>query len=211
MVALIDYGSGNVRSVSKAVEFLGAPVTLTSSPGEIAAARAVVLPGVGHFGDCVENLRSRGLWEPIADWIGAGRPFLGICVGYQMLFEGSEEAPGAGGFGFFPGIVRRFQSGSLKVPQIGWNQLDLPDPAHWMWRGLARRPSYYFVHSYYPFLTTPECATAYSEYGVRFAASACRGNVAGVQFHPEKSQGNGVRLIRNFLLEAGVELPAQSP
>jgi imidazole glycerol phosphate synthase glutamine amidotransferase subunit len=144
------------------------------------------------------------LWEPLAGWLAEGRPFLGICVGYQMLFEGSEEAPGAGGFGFFPGMVRRFDAPALKVPQIGWNALEQPDPGHWMWRGLAGRPSFYFVHSYYPDLADPTRATGFAEYGVRFAASAADGRVAGVQFHPEKSQANGLRLLRNFLAESGV-------
>lgn len=199
MIALIDYGSGNLRSVRKALEFVGADVALVTGPDGWAEWQAVVLPGVGHFGDCVANLHARGLWEPLAAWLAAGRPFLGICVGYQMLFDGSEEAPAARGFGFFRGTVRRFTECGLKIPQIGWNALALAAPDHWLFAGLPDRPFVYFVHSYYPAAADPATVTAYAEYGDRFPASAARGPVVGVQFHPEKSQAVGLTMLTNFV------------
>lgn len=197
MLALIDYGSGNIHSVINALRREHADVELISDPARLADADAVVLPGVGAFGDCVRGLQSRGLWEPIAEWLAADKPFLGICVGYQMLFDESEESPGVRGFGFFPGKVKRFSTPGLKVPQIGWNQLDLrPHP---LWRGLPARPHVYFVHSYFPAPKNDADVTAFSTYGETFAASAARGRVAGVQFHPEKSQAVGLGILRNFI------------
>ncbi len=198
MIALIDYGSGNIRSVQKALDHEGAQVELVSTGEALSRANAVVLPGVGAFADCVEGIRSRGLWEPIADWLESGKPFLGICVGYQMLFEGSEEADASvRGFGFFKGRVKRFTTPGLKIPQIGWNALDLnPHP---LWAGLPERPHLFFVHSFFPEAANPQEVTSTAVYGERFAASAARGPVAGVQFHPEKSQAVGLRILRNFI------------
>jgi glutamine amidotransferase len=199
-VALIDYGSGNVRSVRKALEHEGAGVALVSDPAQLGGFDKVVLPGVGAFGDCVRNLRQRGMWEPLEKWMAADKPFLGICVGYQLLFESSEEAPGERGFGFFPGVVQRFRSG-LKVPQIGWNELAIRQPVDPLLRGIGSdAPAHvYFVHSYYPNPTDPDVVTSTATYGETFAATASRGNVAGVQFHPEKSQTTGLRILRNFI------------
>jgi imidazole glycerol phosphate synthase glutamine amidotransferase subunit len=197
MLALIDYGSGNIHSVINALRHEGADVELISDPARLVDADAVVLPGVGAFGDCVRGLQSRGLWEPLAAWLAADKPFLGICVGYQMLFEESEESPGIRGFGFFAGQVKRFSTAGLKVPQIGWNQLDLrPHP---LWRGLPDQPHVYFVHSYFPDSTEPSVVIANSTYGETFAAAAARGRIAGVQFHPEKSQAVGLGILRNFI------------
>ena len=196
-VALIDYGSGNVRSVFNALRQHGADVRLTADPAEIARAARIVLPGVGAFVDCVNGLKERGLWEIMHAVLLDGRPFLGICVGYQMLFEGSEESLGVSGFGFFAGKVRRFSSPGIKIPQIGWNSLDLvPHP---LWRGLPANPYVYFVHSYYPEPRDPAIVIARSTYGESFAAAAARGSVAGVQFHPEKSQAVGLAILKNFL------------
>lgn len=199
MLALIDYGSGNIRSVTNALQHEGADVELVSDPARLAGADGIVLPGVGAFGDCVRGLQTRGLWEPLAAWLAADRPFLGICVGYQMLFEESEESPGVRGFGFFGGKVKRFTTPGLKVPQIGWNQLDLATPAHPLWRGLPPQPHVYFVHSFFPEPTDPSVITARTTYGETFAASAARGRTAGVQFHPEKSQAIGLAILRNFI------------
>ena len=206
MIALIDYGSGNLRSVSKALQHEGAEVRLVSASDGLDGATAVVLPGVGAFGDCVQNLRSRGLWEPLGDWLAADKPFLGICVGYQMLFESSEEAPGESGFGFFKGRVKRFETAGLKVPQIGWNTLDFSDAAHPLWRGLPDPAYVYFVHSYFPVPDDSSIVTSSTTYGETFAASAARGNVAAVQFHPEKSQETGLAILRNFVLNLGSEI-----
>jgi glutamine amidotransferase len=199
MIALIDYGSGNLRSVDNALRSQGAHVEILSDPTHLERADAVVLPGVGAFGDCVQQIRQRGFWEPLQQWIAADRPFLGICVGYQVLFEGSEEAPDAAGMGFFQGQVRRFDTPGLKVPQIGWNSLELTAPGHALWRGLPENPHVFFVHSFYPQPTASTEVIATCEYGNRFAAAAARGRVAGVQFHPEKSQAVGLGILRNFL------------
>lgn len=200
MIALIDYGSGNIRSVFKALQKEGATVELVSTPEPLEQADGVVLPGVGAFSDCVEGIRSRGLWEPICRWLETGKPFLGICVGYQLLFEESEESTGATpGFGFFRGRVRRFSTPGLKVPQIGWNSLHLDQPGHPLWAGLPENPHVFFVHSYYPVPENPAEVTSSATYGETFAASAARGRVAGVQFHPEKSQEVGLTILRNFI------------
>ncbi len=201
MLALIDYGSGNIHSVINALRHEGGDVELISDPARLADADAVVLPGVGAFGDCVRGLQTRGLWEPLATWLAADKPFLGICVGYQMLFEESEESPGVRGFGFFAGKVKRFSTPGLKVPQIGWNQLKLATPRHALWRGLPAQPHVYFVHSYFPEAADPSVIIAGSTYGETFAAAAARGRVTGVQFHPEKSQAVGLGILRNFIAQ----------
>jgi len=200
MIALIDYGSGNIRSVFKALQHEGAAVQLVNTAAALEQADAVVLPGVGAFADCVRGIQSRGLWEPLQAWLGSGKPFLGICVGYQLLFDESEEArDGSRGFGFFAGKVKRFTTPGIKVPQIGWNALTLAMPDHRLWRDLPENPHVYFVHSYFPVPEEPSVIAATSEYGEVFAASTARDNVAGVQFHPEKSQGVGLRILRNFV------------
>ena len=196
-VALIDYGAGNVRSVYNALKFLGADALLTDRAEEIKAASRVILPGVGAFGDCVRGLKERGLWETTRECLSDGRPFLGICVGYQMLFEESEESPGVEGLGFFKGKVRKFSTPGLKVPQIGWNALDLTP--HPLWANLGKNPHVYFVHSYYCEPADPSVVIAKCTYGQTFAAAAARGPVSGVQFHPEKSQEAGLGILRNFL------------
>src|SRR4051812_7877834 len=182
MLALIDYGSGNIRSVQNALQHEGGDVALVSKPEELVHAEAVVLPGVGAFGDCVHGLQSRGLWDSMLDWMRSGRPFLGICVGYQLLFEGSEESPGVRGFGFFEGTVKRFSTPGLKVPQIGWNELEATSSGHTLWQDLPPHPHVYFVHSYFPVPGDPSIITSYCTYGERFAASVARENVAAVQF-----------------------------
>jgi glutamine amidotransferase len=196
-VALIDYGAGNVRSVYNALKFLGTDARLSDDPDEIKSAGRVILPGVGAFGDCVRGLKQRGLWDTTRECLSDGRPFLGICVGYQMLFEESEESPGVLGLGFFEGKVRRFSTPGLKVPQIGWNELEVSP--HPLWNNLGAHPHVYFVHSYYCEPRDSSIVIARSTYGVAFAAAAARGPVAGVQFHPEKSQDVGLGILRNFL------------
>ncbi len=197
MIALIDYGSGNIRSVHNALEREGAEVELVSTSAGLESADAVVLPGVGAFGDCAKGIRDRGLWEPLSDWLDADRPFLGICVGYQLLFEAGEESPNVRGFGYFGGQVVRFRRRELKIPQIGWNALDLRP--HALWDRLPPNPHVYFVHSYYPEPAQESEIIARSTYGETFAASAARGRVVGTQFHPEKSQAVGLRILQNFI------------
>ena len=197
MIALIDYGSGNIRSVCKALQREGAEVELVDSPDRLANAQAVVLPGVGAFGDCVRNLKSRNLWDPMRSWLDSGKPFLGICVGYQLLFDSSEEDPLEKGFGFFRGKVKRFNEVGLKIPHMGWNTIAPVE--HPLWEGLPPEPSLFFVHSYFPVPEEESIITSRTTYGETFSASAARGRVAAVQFHPEKSQALGLRILRNFI------------
>ena len=198
LLGLIDYGSGNLRSVSKALDKIGARVEILDTPQRLDQMDAVVLPGVGAFGDCAEQLQRRGLWDPIADWLQAERPFLGICLGYQLLFESSEETPGVAGFGRFAGAVRRFTAPDLKVPQIGWNALHFTRPDALLWQGLEDGSHVYFVHSYYPQPSDSAIVAATAEYGATFAAAVEQRTTMGVQFHPEKSQDAGLAMLRNF-------------
>ena len=199
LLGLIDYGSGNLRSVGKALTKIGARVELLASPERLDEMDAIVLPGVGAFGDCASQLHARGLWEPLADWLRADRPFLGVCLGYQLLFESSEETPGVAGFGRFAGAVRRFHAPGLKVPQIGWNALDFRQPGARLWRGLENGSHVYFVHSYHPIPADPDVVAATTDYGGPFAAAVEQGSTMGVQFHPEKSQSAGLTMLGNFV------------
>jgi glutamine amidotransferase len=196
-VAVIDYDAGNTLSVTRALEKVGARVDLTADPERVARADAVVLPGVGAFGDCVRKLAERGMDEACREAYAGGKPFLGVCVGLQVLFEGSEESPDAAGLGILPGKVVRFDGGELKVPHMGWNQLDAAR-AHPVLEGLDGE-AFYFVHSYYPEPEREDDLLGTAEYGARFCAAAGRENLAAVQFHPEKSSRAGLRLYENFL------------
>ena len=196
-IGVVDYGSGNLRSVCKALEASGASTTLVSDASRLEGFDAIVVPGVGSFGDCAANLQATGLWDPLREWIQAGRPYLGICLGYQLLFESSEESPGVGGLGVLPGTVVRFSDAGLKVPHMGWNSLsDLKGP---IFEGLPEETSFYFVHSFYPVPADPALASSTCKYGCRFAASISRGALHATQFHPEKSQAAGLAVLRNFL------------
>jgi len=201
VIALIDYDSGNLRSVQKALLKVGADVRVARSPGEMAGAYAVVLPGVGAFDDCVNAMRRQDLLGAIKEFIGSGRPFLGICVGYQALFERSEEFNScAAGLGVFRGSVVRFsERHGLKIPQIGWNQLQLVRPDCPLYRGIAEGSYVYFVHSFYPQPLDPGIVATRTDYGDTFASSVWRDNVFATQFHPEKSQKVGLQLLKNFL------------
>jgi len=196
-IGVVDYGSGNLRSVSKALEVTGASTCLITSPEQLASVDAVVVPGVGSFGDCASNLRATGLWEPIRQWVLAGRPYLGICLGYQLLFDASAESPGVEGMGIVKGSVVRFAPGGLKVPHMGWNSLRaLRGP---LFGGLPESTPTYFVHSFYPVPAEPDIVSALCEYGSPFAAAISSGAVHATQFHPEKSQAAGINILRNFL------------
>ncbi|MCD6352465.1 MAG: imidazole glycerol phosphate synthase subunit HisH [Armatimonadetes bacterium] len=197
MIAVVDYGMGNLGSVEKALKFVGADARLTDDPADVAAADAVVLPGVGAFDDCVAGLRDRGLIRPVLAAIEAAKPFLGICLGLQVLFESSEEAQREKGLGLFRGQVVRFRH-DLKIPQIGWNQifrrLDAPH--------LASVPDgawVYFVHSYHVAPEDESLIATVTEYGYEFVSSVWRDNVFASQFHPEKSQRVGLQILRNFV------------
>jgi glutamine amidotransferase len=199
-IGLVDYGSGNLRSVERALEHSGALVKHILRPSDAAGCTALVVPGVGSFGDCAAQLRGAGLWDFIRDWLAADRPYLGICLGYQLLFESSEESPGVDGFGALKGKVVHFpKEGGLKIPHMGWNQLHIAKPHDRLMRELGTDPDFYFVHSYYPVPGDESVVTSTCRYGVEFAASVTRGNVSAVQFHPEKSQTLGLAMLRNFI------------
>ncbi len=198
--ALIDYNMGNLGSVAKALESVGAQVEVITSGRELAGFERCVLPGVGHFGDGMENLKSRGFDRAIQDYLAAGTGrFLGICLGMQMLLEGSDEAPGVPGLGVARGRVLRFPAGREKVPHMGWNSIR-PRAGETLFEGLPEPGYFYFVHSYY--VPVEEGLTlAEGEYILPFSAAIGRGRWAAVQFHPEKSQRAGLGLLRNFLGE----------
>ncbi|MDE3067560.1 MAG: imidazole glycerol phosphate synthase subunit HisH [Verrucomicrobiota bacterium] len=201
MIALLDYGSGNLRSAQKALLKVGAEVKIAQAPGDIAGAGAMVLPGVGAFDDCINALRRQELLEAAREFIRSGKPFLGICVGYQALFERSEEFNScAAGLGIFQGSVVRFPDKSgLKVPQIGWNQIEIARPDCPIFRGVPNGSYVYFVHSFFPRPADDSIVATRTEYGGTFASSVWRENVFATQFHPEKSQRVGLQLLKNFV------------
>jgi glutamine amidotransferase len=205
VIALIDYGAGNLRSVHKALKHLGADVHLVTQPNQMQGARSLVLPGVGAFDDCLNALRRQSLLEACREAIQAGMPFLGICVGYQALFERSEEFNScAAGLGVFPGTVVRFTGRpGLKIPQIGWNEVTLTRPDCPLFRGIPSGTHFYFVHSFYPLPADRSIVAAETEYGDRFASAIWKDNVFATQFHPEKSQKIGLQLLQNFLSLVG--------
>jgi len=201
MIALLDYGSGNLRSVHKALLKVGADVRIARRPEEMRDARGVVLPGVGAFDDCIHALQKQSLLEASREFIKSGRPFLGICVGYQALFEKSEEFNScAAGLGVFQGSVVRFPNGNgLKVPQIGWNQLDIVQPACPLFQGVENGSYVYFVHSFFPKPADSSIVATKTNYGESFASSVWKDNIFATQFHPEKSQKVGLQLLKNFV------------
>jgi len=200
VIALLDYGSGNLRSVHKALLKVGAEVRVAQRPGEIGDARGVVLPGVGAFDDCIQAMGRQGLLDAAREFIRAGRPFLGICVGYQALFEKSEEFNScAAGLAVFPGKVVRFSNGhGLKIPQIGWNQIEIVKPECPLFRGVPSGSYVYFVHSFFPRPEAASIVATRTTYGETFASAVWRDNVFATQFHPEKSQSVGMTMLANF-------------
>lgn len=201
MIALLDYGSGNLRSVHKALLKVGANVRIVQHPEGMRDARGVVLPGVGAFDDCINALRKQELLEASRAFIQTGRPFLGICVGYQALFERSEEFNScAAGLGVFAGRVVRFpEQPGLKVPQIAWNQIAITQTNCPLYRGVANGSYVYFVHSFFPKPADASIIATTTHYGETFASSVWKENVFATQFHPEKSQKVGLQLLRNFV------------
>lgn len=196
MIAIVDYGMGNLRSVQKAFEHMGYEAVLTREPAVLADAGHVVLPGVGAFGDAMGNLRAFGLVGPILGAIESGRPFLGICLGLQLLFSESEEMGRYAGLGVFPGKIVRFRI-SRKVPHIGWNQIHICQESPLL-AGISDGSFAYFVHSFYAEPADKNSVLATSDYEIDFASVVGRGQVFGIQFHPEKSQEVGLRILRNF-------------
>lgn len=199
MIAIIDYDAGNIKSVEKALQFLGEEVNVTRDAAAILGADGVILPGVGAFGDAMGKLHSYGLVDVIHRYVETGRPFLGICLGLQLLFEESEESPGVKGLHLLDGkIVKIPAKNGLKVPHIGWNDLGFPHEGK-LFRGLQEHPYVYFVHSYYLQAADEKIVTAVADYGVRIHASVEQGNVFACQFHPEKSSDVGMQILRNFI------------
>lgn len=205
VIAVLDYGSGNLRSVFKALIKVGAEAQLAQTPDEMKDASAVVLPGVGAFDDCINALRKQELLEAAKDSIDRGKPFLGICVGYQALFESSEEYNScAAGMGVFKGKVKRFDEASgLKIPQIGWNQVEYAKENCPLFAGIPDGSHFYFVHSFYPQPEDDSIVASRTDYGGLFSSAVWKDNVFATQFHPEKSQGVGLKLLENFVKLAG--------
>jgi glutamine amidotransferase len=208
MIALLDYGAGNIRSVEKALRFVGAEVQRMASPDSLSGAHGVVLPGVGAFDDCINSMQRQELLGATREWIQSGRPFLGICVGYQALFERSEEFNSCAlGLGVFRGPVVKFQptaeEPALKIPQIGWNQVELTSDKCPLFQGIPTSSYFYFVHSFFPKPEDASVVASYTQYGKPFASAVWKDNVYATQFHPEKSQANGLRLLKNFVDLAG--------
>ena len=199
-LGMIDYGRGNLRSVINACRALGHDPTLVTTPEGLDGLTHLIFPGQGAFGDCMDSLNRLGLADPLRGWIEAGKPYFGICVGFQLLFESSEECPGTDGLGVFKGHVKRFTSYDIKIPHMGWNAVDLKNPNSPFWEGFEGEPYFYFVHSYYPDGVDPEVVTANCTYGQEtFCAGIERGGLLAVQYHPEKSQHAGLQLLGNFL------------
>jgi glutamine amidotransferase len=195
-VAIIDYGVGNLRSVEKAFAAAGSAAVISDDERVLRKAEALVLPGVGAFGACMSALRARGFDALVCERAARGVPLLGVCVGMQLLFEESEEFGRTDGLGLLKGRVRRFNS-DLRVPHVGWNSVEAKRP-HPLFAGVENESFFYFVHSYYCEADDPEDVVGETEYGVAYASVVARGAVCGVQFHPEKSQSAGLRLLRNF-------------
>jgi len=198
MIAIIDYGMGNLSSVFKALKKLGADVAITDKVSEIRKAGSVILPGVGHFGDGMKNLKSSGMVDVVRESIADKKPFLGICLGMQLLMEDSEEAPGVEGLGIFKGKVVRFKKSSLKVPHMGWNDITMKGKNPNL-KGIRDGTFFYFVHSYYVKPVDSEISVATCNYGVDFAACLGKDNVFATQFHPEKSQDAGLQILKNWI------------
>jgi glutamine amidotransferase len=196
MIGIVDYGMGNLRSVEKAFERVGGEVRIITRPEEVPEASKLVVPGQGEFGDAVANLARSGLDRAVREAIERGTPFLGICLGFQLLFESSEESPGAKGFGVLPGKVARFPPGE-RVPHIGWNQIAVHRSAPLL-SGVADGGFFYFAHSYYCIPADPSDVVATTDYGFEYASVVARDGLIGVQFHPEKSQDLGLRILANF-------------
>jgi glutamine amidotransferase len=205
MITIIDYGMGNLRSVQKGFEKVGSAARVTADPREVEQAGRLVLPGVGAFRDCMENLRQGGFIEPILRHVESGRPFLGICLGLQLLFTESEEFGLHRGLDIIPGKVVRFPAGlrqadeELKVPHMGWNQIEIRRPAP-LFKGIDDGVSVYFVHSYYVVPEDESTVATVTDYGIPFCSAVWRDNVMATQFHPEKSQQVGLKILKNFAM-----------
>lgn len=199
MIAVIDYGAGNLQSVVKAFHFIGCDILVTTDQKELKQASAAVLPGVGAFGDAMNCLKQSDFVNPVLDFIESGKPFLGICLGLQLLFEGSEETPGVNGLGVLKGkIIKIPAETGLKIPHIGWNSLVVKENAG-LFKNLEPNPYVYFVHSYYLKAENPDVVSSTTNYGIEIDASVQRNNLFATQFHPEKSGKTGLQMLKNFV------------
>ena len=196
MIAIIDYGVGNLFSVEKAFTAIGEEVKVTGEAEDLKAADKLVLPGVGAFGDCMKNLESTGLIPVILEQINNNKPLLGICVGLQILFEGSEESPNAKGLGIFKGMVKRINAPHLKIPHMGWNAVSTQNN---LFKGLKDNSYFYFVHSYHAMPEDHSLITAITEYSETLTAAVAKDNIYATQFHPEKSGDVGLQILKNFV------------
>lgn len=198
MIAIIDYGMGNLRSVQKALENAGACAHIVTTPEDIRNADKLVLPGVGAMKPAMERLEELGLVAPIKAYILSGKPFLGICLGFQLLFDTSTEGGLVKGLGILDGTVERFPD-TVKVPQMGWNQLQITQKNCPMFKGVAEGAAVYFCHSFFTKPSDARISATTTDHGITYTSSVCSGNIWGVQFHPEKSQGVGLSILRNFV------------
>ena len=220
MIIIVDYGMGNLRSVSKALEKVGAKVKVSGDPKDVLRAEKLIVPGVGAFRDAMAELNSRRLIAPIKEFVGSGKPFLGLCLGLQLIFSESEEGGMSKGLGLIKGKVVRFKSKKLKIPHMGWNQLWTADSGQRsavrkdlhaerctlnaktfcpLLKGIPEGAYVYFVHSYYAVPDNKRCVAAWTDYGVKFPSVICSDNIYATQFHPEKSQETGLKILRNFI------------
>lgn len=197
-IGIIDYQAGNLQSVKNAFLSIGTEVLTVSKPEHFSEITHLVLPGQGEFKDCASKLKQSGLFEQIKQWLAQDRPFLGICVGYQLLFEGSEENPDTKGLEIFKGKCVKFKSETLKIPHMGWNAVHQTTPEHPIWNGISDGSYFYYVHSYYPICEEAAFVACESDYTQNFHSAVMKGNLLATQFHPEKSQHAGIQLLKNF-------------
>lgn len=198
MIAIIDYGAGNIQSVYKALKFLGCDAFVTNERDKILSADGAILPGVGSFGDTVDSMEKYGIKDTVIDFTKSGKPFLGICLGLQLLFPESEESPNKKGLSLFEGSITKIPSdGTLKIPHIGWNSLDIKK-SDGLFKGISGNPYVYFVHSYYLKAKDRGIVSSQTQYGALIDASVEKGNIMAVQFHPEKSGEVGLKILKNF-------------
>ena len=198
MIAIIDYGAGNIQSVNKALRHIGCDTIITRDKEQILKAEGAVLPGVGSFGDTMDTINSYGIKDTVIEYTQSGKPFLGICLGLQLLFPASEESPEAEGLSIFDGTITKIPSGEgLKIPHIGWNSLDIKK-TDGLFKGLEQNPYVYFVHSYFLNASDKGIVSAQTQYGVTIDAAIENGNVFATQFHPEKSGETGLKILKNF-------------
>lgn len=198
MIGIVDYGMGNLGSVVNALNFINEDARLISRPENTEDCHALILPGVGSFGDCMKNLCEQNFSEILKDWISAGKPFMGICLGLQVLFSGSEESPQTLGLSVLEGLVKKFPGSDLKVPQIGWNKVYINNQDCPMFEGISDQSYFYLVHSFYLDSPDSDIIAGETHYGIKYCSCIWKDNIFATQFHPEKSQKRGIQMLKNF-------------